>query len=129
MKGRQFGMGFVWLGLALVAFGAVQCLGQTNEGLHTVTGYLCRNGDSPQETGGRYTYGYVGLIVGKRAVFFRLLVSGPAKEFYNYQPAQPKTDRRGSEYIVKYKIVRGEKQASAIASTGRFKPVKPCVME
>jgi hypothetical protein len=128
MKGRRFGIASICLGLALVAFAAVQDFGQTNEGFRTVRGYLCRNDDSPRESGGRYTYGYIGLIVGKKAVFFRLLLFGPAKEFYNYQPAQPKTDRLGSEYMVKYIIVRGEKQANAIAATGRFKSVKPCVM-
>jgi hypothetical protein len=130
MKGRQVGLGFAWLGLALVAFAAVQGLGQTNEGFRNVRGYLCRNDDSKEPPSPENAYGQMGLMVGKRPVFFWVVQFGmPIEGTYYYRHAKPKTDRLGSEYIVKYKIVQGHKRARTITATGRFKPVRPCAMQ
>lgn len=102
---------------------------QSERSFRAVRGYLCQNDDSEEPPSRENAFGHIGLMVGKKPVVFRVVHWGiPMEATYPDRHTHPKTDRLGTEYMVQYRIVRDEKQARTIASTGKFKPVEPCLM-
>jgi hypothetical protein len=92
-----------------------------------IQGYLCKNIDDAKIYDQHNPYGSMGLRVGNRIEFFRVVVFGIPMHLTHYgRRAWPRKDKIGVGYIVKYKIIGEEKQAITIYRNGRSKRVEVC---
>jgi hypothetical protein len=100
------------------------------QAVKSAKGYLCKNIGESAVYSIYNPYDHIGLRTGNRVESYRLVVYGIPMELTRYSNhAWLHKDRIGTEYLVKYKVVDGEKQATSISKTGRIKNVKPCTGE
>ena len=98
------------------------------QSIRSVQGYLCKNVEDAKPYDLQHPYGSMGLRIGTRVEFFRVVVSGvPMKMTHYGRYAWPRTHKIGVGYIVKYKLIGQEKQAVTISRSGRSKTIEDCI--
>jgi len=97
------------------------------QSIRSIQGYLCKNVDDTKIYDQHNPNGSMGLRIGKRNEFFRVVVFGIPMHLTHYERrAWPRADKIGVGYLVKYKIIGGEKQAITISRNGHTKKVEVC---